>query len=323
MRITRRAALAAPALLAAPPVRAQADWPNRPIRIVVPFPPGGINDVLARPLAARMQSEWGQPVVVENRAGAGGNIGADVVAKAAPDGHTLLLGSLGPLVVNADLFERMPFDARAAFVPVSQIATLPMLVCVHAGRPWRTLAEFLEAARAAPGRLTAGSAGAGSALHIALELFNRAAGVQVTHVPYRGAAPAVTDLVAGQIDAILDTLGSIGPQLRAGTVRALAVMEPQRLPQLPAVPTAAEAGLPGFAFGAWAGIAAPTGTPQAVVERIAALVGATMRDTETAARFNEAGVIPVGGTPAAFAALLEEQRARLGPMIRAAGIRAE
>jgi tripartite-type tricarboxylate transporter receptor subunit TctC len=321
MRPTRRLLLASPALLAAPAF-AQA-WPTRPIRIVVPFPPGGINDILARPLAQRMQAEWGQPVVVENRPGAGGNVGADLVAKAAPDGYTLLLGSLGPLVVNADLFERMPFDARSAFAPVSQIAALPMLVCVNAGRPWRSLAAFIEAARAQPGRLTAGSAGSGSALHIALELFNRAAGVQVTHVPYRGAAPAVTDLVAGQTDAIIDTLGSIGPQLRAGTVRALAVAGAERLPMLPEVPTAAEAGLPGFAFGAWAGLAAPAGTPVPVIERIAALVGATMREAEAATRFAEAGVIPVGGTPAAFAALLEAERARLGPMIRAAGIRAE
>lgn len=321
--IARRLLLAMPALLAAPSVRAQPDWPSRPIRIVVPFPPGGINDVLARPLAARMQAEWNQPVVVENRAGAGGNLGADLVAKAAPDGYTLLLGSLGPLVVNPDLFERMPFDPRAAFVPVSQIATLPMLLCVNAGRPWRSLEEFLAAARASPGRLTAGSAGSGSALHIALEMFNRAAGVQVTHVPYRGAAPAVTDLVAGQIDAILDTLGSIGPQIRGGGVRPLAVAEAQRLPMLPNVPTASEAGLPGFTFGAWAGLAAPAGTPQPVVDRIAGLVAAAMRDAETAARFTEAGILPVGSPPAAFAALLEAERARLSPVIRAAGIRAE
>ena len=321
--ITRRIALTLPALLAAPAVHAQAEWPNRPLRIVVPFPPGGINDIVARPIAARMQAAWGQPVVVDNRPGAGGNVGADFVAKSTPDGHTLLLGSLGPLVVNTDLFERMPFDPRIAFVPVSQIAALPMLVCVNAGRPWRTLAEFIAAARAEPGRLTAGSAGSGSALHIALELFNRAAEMRVTHVPYRGAAPAVTDLVAGQIDAIIDTLGSIGLQLRAGTVRALAVAGPERLAQLPSVPTAVESGLPAFTFGAWAGLAAPAGTPGPVVERIAALVAEAMRDAETATRFTEAGVVPVGGTPAAFAVLLEGERARLGPLIRAAGIRAE
>uniref|UniRef100_UPI0022EACA4D Bug family tripartite tricarboxylate transporter substrate binding protein n=1 Tax=Falsiroseomonas oryzae TaxID=2766473 RepID=UPI0022EACA4D len=257
MAISRRVVLSLPAALAAPAVQAQADFPTRPIRLVVPFPPGGIADTLARPVAARMQAAWGQPVVVENRAGAGGNIGADLVAKAAPDGYTLMVGSLGTLAANAFLYERMPFDMRTAFAPVALIATTPMVVCVNAQRPWRTLAEFSAAARAAPGRLTAGSAGSGSALHIALALFNRAAGVEVTHVPYRGAAPAVTDLVAGQIDSIIDTVANILPQLRAGTVRALATAEARRLPQLPDVPSAPEAGLPGFEVAGWFGLAAP------------------------------------------------------------------
>jgi tripartite-type tricarboxylate transporter receptor subunit TctC len=320
---TRRLLLSLPALLAAPAVRAQSDWPARPIRMVVPFPPGGIADVLARPVAARIQAAWGQPVVVENRAGAGGNIGADLVAKSPPDGYTLVVGSLGTLAANAFLYDRMPYDPRTAFAPVALIATTPMVVCVHAGRPWRTLAEFIAAAKATPGRLTAGSAGAGSALHIALALFNRAAGVEVTHVPYRGAAPAVTDLVAGQIDSILDTVANILPQLRAGTVRALATAEGRRLPQIPDVPSAPEAGLPGFDIAGWFGLAAPAGTPPAIVERLAAQVDAAMKEPETGGRLVEAGVIAGGGTPAQFAAFLESEREKLGGVIRAAGIRAE
>jgi tripartite-type tricarboxylate transporter receptor subunit TctC len=323
MTLPRRTLFALPALLAAPAARAQAEWPSRPIRLIVPFPPGGIADVLGRPVAARIQASFGQPVVVENLAGAGGNIGADLVAKAAPDGYTLLLGSLGTLAANAFLYERMPFDAATAFAPIALIATTPMVVCVNAQRPWRTLEALIAAARAAPGRITAGSAGAGSALHIALAMFNRAANVEVTHVPYRGAAPAVTDLVAGQIDMIIDTVANIGAQLAAGTVRALATAEPRRVPQLPDVPSAAEAGLPGFDIAGWFGLAAPAGTPGAIVARLAAATEAAMADPEAGGRLVAQGVVAGSGGPAGFAAFLEAERTKLGGIIRAANIRAE
>lgn len=321
--MTRRAIPALAGLLLAVPARAQADWPVRPIRMIVPFPPGGITDVLARPIAAHMQAALGQPVLVENRPGAGGNIGADFVAKAAPDGYTLLVGSLGTLAANAFLYERMPYDMLTAFAPISLIATTPMVICVNAQRPWGSLEELIAAAQADPGRVTAGSAGSGSALHIALAMFNRAAGVEVVHVPYRGAAPAVTDLVAGQIDMIIDTVANILPQLRAGTVRALATAEPRRVPQLPDVPSAAEAGLPGYDFAGWFGLAAPAGTPPAIVNRIAALVDATMRNPDIGGRLVEQGVVAGGGGPATLAAFLEAEREKLGAVIRAAGIRAE
>ena len=240
--------------------QSQAAWPARPVRMVVPFPPGGLADSVARPLSARLTTVFGQPFVIDNRPGAGGNLGAEVVAKSEPDGYTLLVGSLGPLAVNAWLFPSLPFDPRA-FAPVSLLIETPKVVAVNPSRPWRTLEELTAAARAAPGRLSAGSAGNGSSLHIALELYKRAAGVDVTHVPYRGAAAAITDLVAGRLDFIIDNVPNILPQIRAGAVRALATATEARLPQLPEVPTTAEAGLPGLRFGTWFGLVAPPGTP--------------------------------------------------------------
>lgn len=306
------ATLAAPAL-------AQA----RPTRIIVPFPPGGLADTLARPLAARLQTAFNAPFIVENRAGAGGNIGAELVARAEPDGHTLLLGSLGPLAVNPWLFPNLSYDPRTAFTPVSLLVNTPKVFCVPPARPWRGLAELTEAARAAPGRLAGGSAGNGTSLHIALELFNRAADVQITHVPYRGAALAITDLVAGRLDLIIDNVPNIIGQIRAGAVRALATATAIRMPQLPDVPTTAEAGLPGFLFGTWFGLVAPMGTPAPLVERLSAAVDAALRDPEVGGRLTEQGAVLGGGSPEAFGRFMEAERAKLEPVIRGAGMRAD
>ncbi len=296
---------------------------SRPTRIIVPFPPGGLADMLARPLAARLQSSFNAPFIVENRAGAGGNIGAELVARADPDGHTLLLGSLGPLAVNTWLFPNLSYDPRTAFTPVSLLVNTPKVFCVNPGRPWRSLAELTEAAKAAPARLAGGSAGNGTSLHIALELFNRAADVQVTHVPYRGAAMAITDLVGGRLDLIIDNVPNIIGQIRAGAVRALATATPARMPQLPDVPTTAEAGLPGYLFGTWFGLVAPMGTPAPLVERLSAAVDAALRDPEVGGRLTEQGAILGGGAPESFGRFMEAERARLEPVIRGAGIRAD
>jgi tripartite-type tricarboxylate transporter receptor subunit TctC len=307
------------------PARAQdRGWaPERPVRVIVPFPPGGLVDALARPWAARMQARFGQPFAVDNRAGAGGNLGADAVAKAAPDGHTLLVGSLGPLLVNEWLFATLPFDPRRDFAPISLLVTSPKVFCVPPNRPWADLAQLTEAARLAPGRLLAGSAGNGSSLHIAIALWQRMAGVEVTHVPYRGAAPAVTDLLAGQLDLLIDNVPNILTQIRGGGVRALAVATGRRLPQLAEVPTTAEAGLPGFRFGTWFGLAAPAATSPAILSAIAAATDAALREPEIGGRFAELGAVPGGGTPADFAAFIARQRAELEPVIRGAGMRAE
>ncbi|WP_424812786.1 Bug family tripartite tricarboxylate transporter substrate binding protein [Roseococcus sp. YIM B11640] len=318
LRRTLLASLAIPAL-----AHAQGAWPSRPLRIVVPFPPGGLADLLARPLAVRLQTALGQPVVVENRPGAGGNIGADAVAKAAPDGYTWLLGSIGPLAANQFLFASMPYDTRTAFAPTALLVNTPKVIVVNKDRPWRSLGELIAAAKAAPDSLRAGSAGNGSSLHIAIELLKQQSGAAITHVPYRGAAPAVTDLVSGQIDLMIDNLPNILPQIREGGVRALAVATPERLPQIPNVPTTAEAGLPSFIFGTWFGLAAPARTPAEIVSRMASAVDAALREPEIGGRLAEQGAVVGGGTPEAFASFIAAQTASLEGVIRAAKIRAD
>ncbi len=295
-RITRRAALALPALLAAPGARAQQDWPTRPVRLVVPFPGGGLVDSFARPYAQRLQQAYGQPAVVENRVGAGGNIGADLV---------------------------VPFNPRRDFAPISLIVNTPKVLCVSNQRPWRSASDVVAAAKAEPGRLTAGSAGNGSSLHLALELFNNAEGVRVTHVPYRGAQAAVLDVIAGRLDMIIDNVPNIIGQIRGAQVRPLAVMTERRVPQLPDVPTFRESGLSPLVFGAWFCLVAPAGTPAPVIERCSALMDTMLRDPEVGGRFAEQGSELGGGGPQRLAALIETTRAQLEPVIRANNIRAE
>lgn len=322
--ITRRTTLAAVPGMLAPPAFAQAaPWPSRPVRIVVPFPPGGLVDVLARAVSQSLAVRFGQPFVVENRAGAGGNIGADAVAKAPPDGYTLLAGSLGPLAVNQYIYASMPYDTDTAFAPVVLLATTPKVLCCGNARPWRDVATLLAEARARPGQLTAGSAGAGSSLHLALELFKEATGTSIQHVPYRGAAPAVTDLVAGNIDLVIDNLPNILPQIRGGSVRPLATPSLTRLAQLPEVPTMAESGVPGFVFGTAFGMAAPAGTPEEVVRRLAAAVSEALRDPAVGGRLAEGGTVPGGGTPEDFARVIAREKAVLAPVIRRANIRSD
>ncbi|MBP0494134.1 Bug family tripartite tricarboxylate transporter substrate binding protein [Pararoseomonas indoligenes] len=325
--ITRRAALAAvPALLAAPSLRAQGAnpgaYPSKPVRIVVPFPPGGLVDVLARSVSQSLATRLGQPFVVDNRAGAGGNIGADLVAKAAPDGYTLLASSMGPLAVNQFIYPSMPYDTNAAFAPITLLATTPKVICVANNRPWRSLAELVAAAKARPGQLTAGSAGSGSSLHLALELFKGATGTDIQHVPYRGAAPAVTDLVSGNIDMVIDNVPNILAQIRGNGVRALAVATEKRLPQLPDIPTATEAGV-NFRFGTAFGMAAPAGTPDAIITAVAEAVATALQDPAIGGKLAEQGTILGGQGPRAFAALVEEEKRTLEPVIKRANIRAD
>jgi tripartite-type tricarboxylate transporter receptor subunit TctC len=322
--IARRATFAASAALFAGPALAQAaPWPSRPVRLVVPFPPGGLVDVLARAVSQSLAARFGQPFVVENRAGAGGNVGADAVAKAAPDGYTLLAGSLGPLAVNQYIYAAMPYDTDTAFAPVVLLATTPKVLCCAGARPWRDIPALVAEARARPGRLTAGSAGAGSSLHLALELFKEATGTDIQHVPYRGAAPAVTDLVAGNIDLLIDNLPNILPQIRAGGVRALATPSATRLAQLPDVPTMAESGVPGFVFATAFGMAAPAGTPAEIVARLAAAVTEALRDPAVGGRLAEGGTVPGGGTPEDFVRVIAREKAVLAPVIRRANIRSD
>ena len=319
IRMTRRTALAVATVLPMTRIVRAQTWPARPIRIVVPFPPGGLVDVLARAVAAPLTTALGQPVVVENRAGAGGNIGADAVAKSAPDGHTLLASSLGPVALNQFIYRAMPYETDSAFAPIVLLANTAKVICVNNARPWRGLTELVAAARTRPGVLTAGSAGPGSSLHIALELFKRVTGTDIQHVPYRGAAPAVTDLIAGQIDVIFDNLPNILGQITGGQVRALAAATRQRLAQLPDVPTATEGGVE-FIFGTAFGLLAPSRTPETIIARLAPLVTEALRDPAIGGRLVQQGAAIGGGTPAEFAALIARERATQEPLIRAANI---
>jgi tripartite-type tricarboxylate transporter receptor subunit TctC len=278
-------------------------------------------DVLPRAVAPFLAARLGQPVVVENRPGANGNIGADAVAKSAADGYTLLATSLGPIATNQYVYPSMPYDTDTAFAPIVLLARTPKVLCVANARPWRSLREVIEAARHAPGALSAGSAGNGSSLHIALEMFRRVTGTDIQHVPYRGAAPAVTDLVAGQIDMIIDNLPNIFTQIAGGQVRPIAMATERRVPQLPELPTMREQGVD-FLFGTAFGLAAPAGTPAPILEQLAALVTEALRDPSIGGRLAEQGVEAGGGTPAEFATLIAAEKASQAPVIRAAGITA-
>jgi tripartite-type tricarboxylate transporter receptor subunit TctC len=322
IRIPRRRALAATAALALPAVARAQPWPARPVTMIVPFPPGGLADQIARPLAVAFQGSFGQPFVVENRPGAGGNIAADAVAKAVPDGHTLLVGSMGPLCVNEFLFPSMPYDTATAFAPISFLMGTPKVLIVNPQRPWASVAEVIAAARAAPGRLTSGSAGNGSSLHLGLALFNAQQGVDIQHVPYRGAAPALTDLVAGTLDMMFDNVPHALGQIRGGRVKALAVATERRLPQLPEVPTFAEAGVADFVVSAWFGLVAPARTPQPILQRLAEATAAALAGG-VGRPLADQGAIVHATSPEEFAAFIARERRRWGPVIRANNIRAD
>jgi tripartite-type tricarboxylate transporter receptor subunit TctC len=322
MALLLRIGIAIAAIFVAAPAMAQT-FPDRPIRLIAPFPAGGLADVLARAVGDELSKTLGQPVTVENRAGAGGNTGADVVAKAEPDGLTLMMSAAGILTANPFLYSKMPFDAETAFVPVSNVADMSMLVVVRANLEAKTLGELVARARAQPDKITFGSAGIGTTGHLGLALLMHAANIKLAHVPYRGAAPAVDDLVAGQLDGVVDNPPTVLPQIRAGRLRVLAVAAKERLPLMPDVPTAAEAGVPNYEASSWFGIVAPAGTPQPIVERLRREIAAAVRTPAMQQRFASSGVRLLGDTPAEFADRIKKERMMWGEIIRAANIKAE
>ncbi len=311
------AGLAAPA-----PARAQAAaWaPSRPLRFVVPFPAGGATDVAARILAERLTEALGQPVVVENRTGSSGNIGMENVVRSAPDGHSLLMGTSGALMVNPHLFPNLGFDPARDLAPVSLAFTTDNALVVNPNMPAQTVAEFLALARSRPGAFSYGSAGAGSSTHMAAELFRLAAGIQVLHVPYRGSAPALNDTVAGNVQFMVDQLPSCIGQIRAGQVRALAVTGPRRSPLLPDVPTMAEAGLPGAENTSWGAALVPAGTPDAAIERLNAALREAVAVPAVRDRMAQAGADAAASSPAELAALMRREAERWGKVVREARI---
>jgi tripartite-type tricarboxylate transporter receptor subunit TctC len=318
----RRPLLALPALLPlAREALAQESWPQRPVRIVVPFPPGGGTDLLARLVAQRLSELWGQPVVVENRAGANGILGTDVVAKARPDGHTLGF-VIATHAINPLLYRNLPYDTDRDLMPVSLLAEYPFLLTLAQSFPANTLAEFIEVARRRPGELSYASSGNGSGPHLTTEMFAQAAGVQMLHVPYRGAGPANNDLLAGQVDLMFNNLLAAASLIRGSRLKVLAVSTPARSPALPEAPALSEV-LPGVSATGWYSLVAPAGMPAPIVERVHSAAVQVMQDAELRQRLALDGAIPVASTPERFAAFIQEERQRWRRVIETAGIRLE
>ena len=322
MRLSRRSLLAVP-VLEATAAHAQPTWPDRPVRIIVPFPPGGSNDIIARLLSDVMRERLGQPFLVENRSGAGANIGADLVAKSPPDGSTLLIAAPGPFAINQHLYRTMPFDPARDLVPVALVAEVSIVLMVPVSSPVTNLAELIALARREPGRLSFGSSAIGGTNHLAGELLKSMAGINIVHVPYRGAAPAMTDLIAGRLDLYFDNMPGVLPQVREGRVRAIAVAGTSRAAVLPDLPTMAEAGLPGFEASAWFGMAAPRGTQPALVGRINAAVLAALSNPGLRERLAQAGAETGRLDAAAFARFVDAEREKWGRIVRASGASAD
>ncbi len=302
---------------------AQADtFPNKPIRIVVPFPPGGATDMVARLIATKMSEKWGSPVLIDNRAGAGGNVGSDIVAKSAPDGYTLVMGVTGSHAINTSLYSKMPYDPVADFVPISQVAVVPNVIVVHPSVPASTLAELVALAKREPGKLNYASLGNGTAAHLGMEMLKSAAGIDITHVPYKGSAPAVSDLLAGQVQLMVDGLPSALPHVKAGKLRAIAVTSLHRAPTLPDLPTVAES-YPGFYADAWSGLFAPKGTPQFVVDKLSAEVQRILRLPDVREKLAALGAEPVGSTQAEFAAHVKREIAKWAQVVKTSGAKVD
>ncbi|MFH5923124.1 Bug family tripartite tricarboxylate transporter substrate binding protein [Roseomonas xinghualingensis] len=299
----------------------EAPWPSRPVRLIVPFPAGGTTDLLARILAERLQQRLGVPVVVENRGGAGGSIGADLVAKATPDGYTLLMTTIGTAAINYELYKDSIAYKPRDLVAVSNVANVPNVLAVPASSPSRTLQDFITRAKGNAGGATYGSSGNGSSLHLTGELLKSAAGIDMIHVPYRGSGPMLTDAIAGRVDLAIDNLPSSIGHIQDGRLRALAVTSPQRSPSLPEVPTVREAGLPGAETVAWFGIQAPAGTPRPIIDRLATEIHAAVTEPVTRAKIADLGGEPVGDRPEEFQRLIDTEITRWTEVIRSAKVR--
>ena len=298
-------------------------YPTRPIKLVVPFPPAGSTDLSARAMAGKLGERLGHPIVIENKPGAGGNIGADQVAKAAPDGYTLLVGTVGTHAINSSLYSKMPYDHLKDFAPVILLSTTPNVLVVYPGWPVQSVADVIRAAKAKPGEVTFASSGSGTSIHLSGELFKAMAGLEMTHVPYKGSGPMQIDLISGQVNMSFDNLSAAMAQIKAGKLRALAVTGGTRSPMLPEVPTVAEAGLPGYEATSWNAVFAPAGTPKEIVEKLAREIDAILKSPETRKFFAEQGGEVGGGTPAELAAFVRAESAKWSKVVKASGAKVD
>jgi tripartite-type tricarboxylate transporter receptor subunit TctC len=310
------------AALPALPVHTQA-YPSKAVRLIVPFPPSGGNDVFARLLAQKLGEAWKQQVIVENRPGAGGNIGTEAAARATPDGYTLLLGHTGTLAINPALYGKLNYDIGRDFAPVGMFASSPLVLVAHPGAGLTRVKDILSRARAKPGELNYASSGNGTGSHLSGELLQFLAGIKLTHIPYKGTSPAMTDVMGGQVPMMFSVIPTALPQIRADKVRAIAVTGAQRMPQLPDVPTVAESGLPEFESTLAYGILAPKGTPDAVIQEIHAQIARVTASREFRERLDFEGSVVLQGTSAEFGALIRRQTEAWGKLIRASGVKPE
>ncbi len=321
-RCKLRVALGALLLAGAPWPGAAQDYPSRPLRLIVAFPPGGSTDVLARIIGAKLTQSWGQQVVVDNRPGAGTNIGTELAAKSPPDGYTLFMCTF-TCAINPNLYSRLNYDLLRDFAPVSLVASVPLIVLVHPSVPVHSIRELIAAAKAKPGGLTYASFGNGTAAHLATELFKSMAGVDMLHVPYKGAAPAMIDLLGGQVNLLFESILTGMPHVRAGKLRALAVTSAKRLPRVPEFPTVAEAGVPGYEVDPWFGLVAPTGTPRPVIDKLNREVVRILRIPDIEERVASTGAFVVGSSAAQLGAHMQTEVAKWGKVIKSIGLRVD
>ena len=309
-------------------VAAQSAWPGRPVRIVVPFAPGGTTDILARAVAPELSRAFGQTFVVDNRPGAGGNLGADIVAKAAPDGYTLLMGTVGTHGINKSLYSKLPFDPRKDFAPITLVAGVPNVMEMNADTARKlgiqTVQDFIQYARAHPGQLNMASSGSGTSIHLAGELFKSMTGIFMTHIPYSGSGPALLGLLSGQVDVMFDNLPSSMPQIKSGKLKAFAVTSSQRSAAMPDLPTIEEAGkLKGFEASSWFGLFAPAGTPPEIVARIQAEVTKSLGTPAIKEKLLAQGAIPGGNTSAEFAQMVDSEIKKWAVVVKVSGAKVD